>query len=112
VRRGEIWWADLGAPTGSRPGYRRPILVVSSNVFNESRISTIIVAVITSNPRLAVAPGNVLVRPHDTGLPTESVVNVSQLLTIDKGLLTERIGHLPADRLEEVEAGLIKILAL
>ncbi|MBW1879533.1 MAG: type II toxin-antitoxin system PemK/MazF family toxin [Deltaproteobacteria bacterium] len=112
MRRGEIWWAALGAPIGSGPGYRRPILVVSSNVFNDSRISTVIVAVITSNLRLAIAPGNVLVQPQDTGLPRQSVVNISQLLTIDKGLLTERVGHLPADRLEEVEAGLLKVLDL
>ncbi|MBT3223497.1 MAG: type II toxin-antitoxin system PemK/MazF family toxin, partial [Proteobacteria bacterium] len=112
MRRGEVWWADLGAPMGSGPGYRRPVLVISSNVFNRSRISTAIVAVITSNLRLSIAPGNVLVGPRDTGLATESVVNVSQLLTVDKGLLTDRVGHLPVDRLEEVEAGLLKVLDL
>ncbi len=112
MRRGEVWWADLGIPMGSGPGHRRPVLVVSSNVFNESRISTAIVAVITSNLRLSLAPGNVLVQPRDTGLSRKSVVNVSQLLTLDKGVLTERVGHLPGDRLEEVEAGLLKILDL
>jgi mRNA interferase MazF len=81
-------------------------------VFNESRISTAIVAVITSNLRLAIAPGNVPVRPRDTGLPGKSVINVSQLLTIDKALLIERVGHLPSEHLAEVEAGLIRVLGL
>ena len=112
MRRGEICWADLGGPSGSGPGYRRPVLVVSSNGFNQSRISTVIVAVITSNLRLSIAPGNVLVHPQDTGLPKKSVVNVSQLLTIDKGLLIERAGHLPVDRLTQVESGLLKVLDL
>ncbi len=112
VRRGEIWWADLGEPVGSGPGYRHPVVVISTDTFNESRISTVIVTMITSNLRLAVAPGNVRVAARESGLRKESVVNVSQVLTVDKRVLIERIGHLPGDRLGEVEAGLRDVLGL
>ena len=112
MRRGEIWWADLGEPVGSGPGYRHPVVVIATDTFNESRISTVIVTMITSNLRLAVAPGNVRVAARETGLRKDSVVNVSQVLTVDKGVLTERIGHLPGDRLEAVEAGLRDVMGL
>jgi len=112
MRRGEIWWADLGDPVGSAPGYRHPVVVVSTDVFNESRISTVVVVVVTSNLRLAAAPANVLVSARDTGLPRDSVVNVSQVLTLDKGRLRERIGYLAGGRLSEVEAGLRRVLGL
>lgn len=112
MNRGDVWWADLGEPVGSGPGYRHPVVVISTDTFNESRISTVIVTVITSNLRLAAAPGNVRVAARETGLRKDSVVNVSQVLTIDKGVLTERIGHLPGDRLGEVEAGLRDVMGL
>lgn len=106
MRRGEIWWADLGEPVGSGPGYRHPVVVISTNVFNESRISTLIVVIVTSNLRLAAAPGNVKVSPRDTGLSRDSVINVSQVLTLDKGRLLERVGHLAPERLVMVEQGI------
>lgn len=112
MKRGEVWWADLGEPVGSGPGYRHPVIVISTDTFNDSRISTVIVTVITSNLRLAVAPGNVRVAARETGLRKESVVNVSQVLTVEKGVLMERVGHLPAERLAEVEVGLRDVMGL
>ena len=112
IRRGEIWWASLPEPVGSEPGYRRPVLVVQSNDFNEGGIRTAIVLAITSNLRLAGAPGDVLCRGKDTGLRKESVVNVSQAATVNKTRLTERIGILPSRLMQEVEAGLRLVLGL
>lgn len=112
MRRGEIWWASLGQPQGSAPGFRRPVLVVQSNDFNESAIRTSICAAITSNMRLADAPGNVRITRRVSGLPHDSVVNVSQLITLDKRLLTMSVGRLPAQSLRDVEAGIKLVLAL
>ena len=112
MRRGEIWWASLGEPHGSAPGFRRPVLIVQSNDFNESAIRTSICAAITSNMRLADAPGNVRVTRRVSGLPHDSVVNVSQLITLDKQMLTEKVGRLPAQSLRDVEAGIKLVLAL
>ena len=112
MRRGEIWWASLAEPQGSGPGYGRPVLIVQSNEFNESAIRTSICAVLTSNMQLANAPGNVRVTRRATGLPQESVVNVSQLVTLDKHRLTEKVGRLPAESLRDVEAGIRLVLAL
>ena len=112
MRRGEVWWASLPESTGSGPGYRRPVLVVQTNAFNESRIQTVIVAVITSNVRLAGAPGNVLCHQRETKLSQDSVVNVSQLLTVDKSLLTQRISTLPGETLRKVEEGRRLVLNL
>ena len=112
VQRGEIWWANLPAPVGSGPGYGRPVLIVQSNEFNSSPIRTIVVAAITSNLRLALARGNVFCPKGATGLPRESVINVSQLLTIDKSLLTERVGTVSSTIVQQVEAGLRLVLAL
>ena len=106
MRRGEIWWAALPEPVGSGPGMKRPVLVVQANPFNESRIATIIVAVITSNLALADAPGNVRLAKADSGLPKPSVVNVSQVLTIDRGLLVERLRVMPSQVMERVNFGL------
>ena len=106
VRRGEIWWADLAAPRGSEPGYRRPVLIVQANSFNRSLIQTVIVAAITSNVGLAEAPGNVLIPARSSGLPRDSVVNVSQVLTLDRGYLTGRVGMLPQRLQAAVDAGL------
>jgi len=110
MRRGEIWWASLPAPTGSGLGYRRPVLVVQSDAFNRSRIGTVIAVVITSNLRLAAAPGNVSLRKKDTGLPKNSVANVSQVLTLDRALLTKRVRVLPTSVLADVETGLRLVL--
>jgi mRNA interferase MazF len=112
VRRGEIWWATLGEPQGSEPGFRRPVLIIQSNEFNESAIRTSVCAAITSNMRLADAPGNVRVTRRVSGLPHDSVVNVSQLITLDKRMLTENVGRLPAQSLRDVEAGIKLVLAL
>ena len=110
--RGEIWWANLPAPAGSEPGYRRPVLVVQDDTFNQSRISTVIVVIITSNIQLAEAPGNVLLPKGATGLSKDSVANVSQILTIDKTFLVECIGSLPNDLQEEIDEGLRTVLYL
>ena len=112
IRRGEIWWASLPDPAGSEPGYRRPVVVVQTNDFNEGGIRTVIVVTITSNLRLAGAPGNVLCRRKDTGLPRESVINVSQTATVNKARLTHRVGALPSGLMQEVESGLRLILGL
>ncbi|HCK84837.1 MAG TPA: mRNA interferase MazF2 [Hyphomonadaceae bacterium] len=112
MRRGEIWWASLPEPVGSGPGYRRPVLVVQSDEFNQSAIRTTICAVITSNLRLADAPGNVRLSRRASGLSKDSVVNVSQLITVDKQLLTERIGRIAPTALRDVEVGMRLVLAL
>ena len=112
MTRGEIWWADLPEPRGSEPGYRRPVLVIQSNSFNQSGIRTVVVAILTSNLRLAEAPGNVLLPAKVSGLPRDSVVNVSQLLTLDRSFLTEEVGKLPSRVLAEVNAGLRLVLEL
>jgi mRNA interferase MazF len=106
VKRGEIWWASLPESTGSGPGLRRPVLVIQSNPFNESRIATVIVAVVTSNLALAEAPGNVRLSKSDSGLPKPSVVNVSQVLTVDRSLLTERVRALSGSVIQKVNEGL------
>jgi mRNA interferase MazF len=112
IRRGEVWWADLGEPRGSEPGFRRPVLIVQANEFNRSRISTVLVVVLTTNLRLVDAPGNVLVSGKAAGLPRDSVANVSQFVTLDRGYLDERIGRLPARLMASVDAGLKLVLAL
>ena len=110
--RGEIWWAQLPDPVGSEPGYRRPVLIVQDDTFTQSRIRTVIVVIITSNVELANAPGNILLPSDATGLSRDSVVNVSQVLTVDKAFLTERIGSLPVSLQEEVDDGLRVVLYL
>jgi len=112
MRRGEIWWASLPEPAGSGPGFRRPLLVVSANSFNESRIDTVIGAVITSNLRLADAPGNVRLPARGSGLPKPSVVNVSQIVTVDKAFLTERVGKLTLRLQTAVDEGVRLVLSL
>ena len=110
--RGEIWWADLPMLMGSEPGYRRPILIIQDNTFNQSRINTIIAVVITSNTELAKSPGNVLLPIGTSGLSKASVVNVSQIITVDKNILTEKIGRLSENYQEEVDEGLRIVLYL
>ena len=112
IQRGEIWWADLPEPRRSEPGYRRPVLVVQADAFNLSRIQTAIVAVITTNLGLSEAPGNVLLPARLSGLPRDSVVNVSQLLTLDRNFLTEQAGTLPPRLQRSVDEGLRVVLAL
>ena len=112
IQRGDIWWVGLRAPRGSEPGYRRPVLVVQADGFNRSGIQTVLVAAISSNLRLAAAPGNVRLARRQSGLSKNSVVNSSQLLTLDKGFFTKRIGRLPSSVMEEVEAGLRLVLSL
>lgn len=112
IRRGEIWWVDLAEPRGSEPGFRRPVVVIQSDAFNRSRIGTVVVAAITSNLELAGAPGNVRLSRRESKLPRESVVNVAQILTLDRRFLSERVGRLPANVLAQVEAGLRVVLSL
>jgi mRNA interferase MazF len=112
MERGEIWWAELPDPTASEPGFRRPVVVVQSNAFNRSRIRTVIAVVLTSNLRLAEAPGNVLVPSSDSGLPKDSIANVSQVVTVDRAFLTERCGRLPAHLIRSVDEGLRLVLSL
>jgi mRNA interferase MazF len=112
MQRGEIWWADLPTPVASEPGYRRPILIIQSDEFNRSRIRTVIAAVLTTNLRLAEAPGNILVTTGETGLPQDSVVNVSQVITVDKSFLMEQVSQVSDHVMLLVDEGLRLVLAL
>ena len=112
IERGEIHWADLGTPSGSRPAKRRPVLVVQSDSYNASRLATVMAAVITSNTALAAMPGNVFLPATTTGLPRDSVVNVTALVTLNKTDLTDRIGGLSPSLMHEVDQGLRRALEL
>jgi mRNA interferase MazF len=112
MRRGDLWWADLPDPVGAGPGYRRPVLIIQADSFTQSRIATVVVVPLSSTLRLAAAPGNVLVAAIESGLPRDSVVNVSQLLTLDKGLLTEPLGQLSPRTMLAVEHGIRLVLQL
>jgi mRNA interferase MazF len=112
IQRGEIWWADLTERRRSEPGLRRPVLVLQADSFNRSSIQTVIVAVITSNLEVANAPGKTFLPARSSGLPRDSVVNVSQVLTLDKGFLTEHVGTLPLRLQTTVDAGLRSVLQL
>lgn len=111
ISRGEIWWVELEDPEGSGPGYRRPIIVVQSDAFNRSQIATTVAVALTSNLRLADAPGNVVIPSRDSGLPKDSVANVSKLLTLDKSMLQARVGKLTSRYLRAVTAGLKLVLS-
>jgi len=106
ISQGEIWWADLPAPAGSGPGFRRPVVVVQSDPLNRSRIATVVCVPLTSNLKWGFAPGNVRLSARLTGLPKDSVANVSQIVTVDKNLLTARVGKLPIPKLELVFSGI------
>lgn len=112
VRRGDVWWADLAEPRGSEPGYRRPLLIVQADAFNRSRIATVLGVVLTTNLRLVDAPGNVLLPARAAGLPKDSVANVSQLVTLDRAFLDERVSRVPPRLMAAVDAGLKLVLAL
>lgn len=112
MKRGEVWWASMPDPIGSGPGFRRPVLVIQSNPFNESRISTVVVAVITSNLALADAPGNVRLAKSESGLSKASVINVSQIVTLDRTLLTEKVRTIPHSIVDRVNDGLRLVLGI
>jgi len=112
INRGEVWWASLPIPKGSEPGYRRPLLIIQSDAFNRSRINTVIAVVLTSNIALSQAPGNVLLGSKQTGLSKKSVVNVSQILTVDKSFLSEKTGRLSKKHMQSIEEGLKTVLSL
>ena len=112
MQRGEVWWASLRAPAGSEPGYGRPVLVVQSDEFNASMIGTVVVVALTSNMALKSAPGNLALSRRTTGLPRQSVANVSQVLTLDKRVLTEKAGRVDASTMRELDEGIRLVLAL
>ena len=112
VQRREVWWADLEGPRGSEPGYRRPILIVQADSFNRSKLRTVLGVVLTSNPRLLDAPGNVLLPAKTTGLPKDSVANITQIVTLDEDFLSERSGRIPPKLMTHVDAGLKLVLDL
>ena len=112
VQRGEVWWADLTEPRGSEPGFRRPVLIVQADSFNRSRLRTVIAVALSTNMRLLDAPGNVLVQGVDVGLPRDSVVNVTQVVTLDRDFLIERAGQVPSRLLSRIAAGLRLVLDL
>lgn len=112
MQRGEIWRANLPDPQGSGGGYRRPVLIIQSDAFTASRLNTVIVAAITGNLRLAAAPGNVFLSASESGLPRDSVINVSQIVTLDKSALDQRVGWLTARTMQNVEQGVRLALEL
>jgi mRNA interferase MazF len=112
VERGQVWWADLDEPRGSEPGFRRPLLVVQDDAFNRSRLRTVIAVVLTSNVQLLDAPGNVLLPAKASGLPKDSVANVSQVITLDRDFLSEAAGRIKGQLLKDVENGLRLVLGL
>lgn len=110
IAQGEIWWADLPEPTGSGPGFRRPVVVVQSDALNQSRIASVVCVPLTSNLKWALAPGNVSLSAGVTGLAKDSVANVSQIVSLDKDLLTTRVSKLPSPKLELLFSGIELIL--
>ena len=112
IARGDLWWADLGPAGDSAPAKRRPVLVIQAEAFNRSRLATVIAAVVTSNTQLAEIPGNVFLPKAASSLPRDSVANVSQVLTLDRDVLVDRVGSLPAYLMTDVAAGLRQVLRL
>ncbi len=111
MKRGEIWWASLSEPTGSEPGYGRPVVIISSNDFNRSNIKTVICAAITSNLRLAESPGNFKITKKSSGLNRDSVVNISQIFTIDKSFLSKKTGFITGRKIHLLNGGVKLVLA-
>jgi|SRR5664280_2319904 len=112
IERGAVYWADLGAPAGSRPATRRPVLVISAETYNNSRLATVVAVVLTSKTDLATMPGNVFLPPAVTGLPKDSVVNVTAVVTLNKTDLSEQTGQAPLALLREIDRGLRHVLDL
>ena len=110
ISQGEVWWANLPPPAGSGPGFRRPVIVVQGDALNRSRLATVVCVPLTSNLRWADAPGNVLLPGRTTSLDRDSVANTSQLVALDKGFLTERVGKLPPAKVELVLSGIDVVL--
>jgi mRNA interferase MazF len=110
INQGDVFWIDLGEPRGSEPGYRHPHVVIQNNVFNRSRLNTVVVCALTSNPKRAKAPGNVLLETDEANLSKQSVVNVSQLFTVDKSDLVERIGTLSRKRVRQILDGILLLI--
>jgi len=110
ISQGEVWWADLRSPTGSDPGFRRPVVVVQGDPFNRSALATVVVVPLTSTLRWADAPGNVMLRARSTGLDRDSVANVSQIVAVDRDLLTERVGKVSRAKLDLLLAGIEIVL--
>jgi mRNA interferase MazF len=110
IGQGEVWWADLGEPTGSGPGYRRPVVVVQCDALNQSRVGTVVCVPLTSNLKWADAPGNLLLGTESTGLAKDSVANVSLIVALDKRQLTECVGKLPRRLLDLVLSGIDVVL--
>ena len=110
ISQGEVWWAELGLPRGSEPGFRRPVVIVQGDALNRSRIATVVVVPLTSNVAWADAPGNVLLSARTTGLPRDSVANASQVITLDKTVLTDRVGKLSHAKVELLLAGIDVVL--
>ena len=110
ISQGEVWWADLPEPVGSGPGLRRPVVVVQGDALNRSRIANVVCVPLTSNLRWAAAPGNTSLSARQTGLPKESVANTSQLVALDRSLLTDRAGKLSRAKLESILSGIDVVL--
>ncbi len=106
INQGDIFWVDLNEPSGSEPGYRHPHVVIQNNLFNRSRINTVVVCALTSNLKRAKAPGNVLLNKGEANLPRKSVVNISQIFTVNKSDLSEKIGSLTGERFNQVLIGI------
>ncbi len=112
VNRGEIWWTNLPEPIGSSPGYRRPVVIIQFDGFNKTNLNTSIVAKLTTNLELAKMRGNVLLKKHQSGLPKDSVINITQVFTLDKILLLEYVETLSDKKMEQVDKGLRLVLSL
>jgi len=112
IKRGEIWWTRIPTPSGSEPGYKRPVVIISADAFNRSGISTVLATAVTANLGRAAAPGNVRLSKRDSGLPLPSVANVTQLMTLDKRMLTAKVKRLPPAVMSRIDAGLGQALSL
>jgi mRNA interferase MazF len=110
IKQGDIFWVDLGIPKGSEPGYKHPHVVIQNNVYNVSKINTVVVCALTSNVKRAAAPGNVLLKKGEANLSRDSVVNISQIITVDKSDLIEKIGSLSPLKMKQVVEGLKLLL--
>lgn len=112
IQRGEIWWADLPEPTGSAPGYRRPVLIIQADIFNQTKLNTSIAVLITTNIDLGEMSGNVPLKKSQSGLPKDSIVNITQIFTLDKRLLLEYVSTISDRKMEQIDKGLRLVLEL